>query len=340
MKSQVWLLLVSFLLFVATSPGWAREWTNTDGFSIEAELVEAKDGNVRLKRQDGKIVTVPVSKLSKADRDYLSSIAKAKKTPKPKPLPEITNSVGMKLKLIPAGEFMMGSAKSPQKVVQILDRDEDEAKYFTDEHPQHKVRITQPFYLGIHEVTQGQWKSVMGMEPWSGKTHVNEGSDYAAGCVSWEDAVAFCQKLSTKEDVTYRLPTEAEWEYACRAGTTTVYSFGDDASRLGDYAWFQDNALEMDEKYAHCVGQKKPNPWGLFDMHGNVWEWCQDCYGEYSSDVVTDPQGPTGGSRRVVRGGSWIFTARGCRSAIRNWFSPRDRNDDLGFRVARSPSGK
>ena len=189
---------------------------------------------------------------------------------KPVPVAEpvgdrIENSIGMVLVPIPAGEFMM--------------RDQ----------PLHRVTLTKSFYLGRTEVTQGQWKAVMGTTPWNSEKFVKEGDDYPATNVGWEDAVEFCRKLSEKEGVEYRLPTEAEWEYACRAGTTTAYSFGDDESQLGEYAWIEENTVDVGEKYAHIVGQKKPNPWGLYDMHGNVFEWCQDWYGEYPSGAVTDP---------------------------------------------------
>ncbi len=139
---------------------------------------------------------------------------------------EITNSIGMKLTLIPAGEFMMGSPAG-------------EADRHNDEGPQHKVRITQPFYMCVTEVTQGQWFSVMGTKPWSGKEYVEEGNDNPAVYISWDDAVAYCEKLSTTENKLYRLPTEAEWEYACRGGTTTAYSFGSSTESLADYAWFE-----------------------------------------------------------------------------------------------------
>ena len=239
--------------------------------------------------------------------------------------PEVTNSIGMKLKLMPAGEFLMGSPETEEN------RDDDEH--------QHRVRITKPFYLGVTEVTQGQWEAVMGTRPWSGETYVKEGSDYAASYVSWEDAVEFCKKLSSKEGTTYRLPTEAEWEYACRGGTTTVYHFGDDASRLGDYAWFDDNAHDVDEKYAHRVAQKKANPYGLHDMHGNLWEWCADWYDSdyYENSPTDDPAGPTTGSSRVLRGGGWYDYPRGCRSAYRCLNSPGFRIYVLGFRVASVP---
>ena len=235
----------------------------------------------------------------------------------------------MKLKLIPAGEFHMGSP----------DSDEDA---YDNEKPQHRVRVTKPFYLGVTEVTQGQWEAVMGTRPWEGETFVKEGKEYAATYVSWEDAQAFCRKLSEKEVAVYRLPTEAEWEYACRAGTTTVYHFGDNASRLGDYAWFEDNADDVGEQYAHQVGEKKPNPFGLYDMHGNVYEWCRDWYGEdyYGGSPTDDPTGAAEGSYRVFRGGCWRSGARHRRAAKRGWEVPRPRFEFLGFRVAAVPSSK
>jgi formylglycine-generating enzyme required for sulfatase activity len=243
------------------------------------------------------------------------------------PPKDFTNSIGMKLKLIPAGEFQMGSPADKE------DRD--------DEH-QHPVRITKPFYVGVTEVTQGQWEAVMGTRPWSDEEYVKDGPDYAASYVSWEDAREFCERLSKREGKTYRLPTEAEWEYSCRGGTTTAYHFGDDASRLDEYAWFDDNAYDVDEKYAHRVGQKKANPFGLHDMHGNVWEWCADWYESdyYKASPVDDPTGPSTASDRVYRGGSWSFSARFCRSADRSWNARSRRGSYLGFRVALVPSSE
>jgi len=255
----------------------------------------------------------------------------------------IENSIGMVLVPIPAGEFMMGSRLSAAVVTKRFDV---HPMVSENEHPLHHVKLTKSFHLGRTLVTQGQWKAVMGTTPWKGKflfvlrekcrRCVKEGDDYAASYVSWDDAVEFCRKLSEKEGVEYRLSTEAEWEYACRAGTTTVYSFGDDESQLGEYAWYRGNAYDVGEKYAHIVGQKKPNPWGLYDMHGNVWEWCHDRHGEYPSGDVTDPVGPASGSDRVYRGGGWFDGAGGCRSAIRDRFSPSYRFFRLGFRVLRS----
>ena len=162
--------------------------------------------------------------------------------------------------------------------------------------------------------------------------------------MDWNDATAFCQKLTKREQNSasrfklkageaYRLPTEAEWEYACRAGTKTAYSFGDDEKQLGQYAWFDGNTAG--EQYAHAVGLKKPNLWGLYDMHGNVWEWCSDWHGSGLSGG-TDPAGPGGDSGRVNRGGSWWYYPGLCRSANRLNYVPSDRDHRLGFRVARS----
>ncbi|MFV1968351.1 MAG: formylglycine-generating enzyme family protein [Pirellulaceae bacterium] len=239
----------------------------------------------------------------------------------------MTNSIGMRLNLIPAGEFQMGSPES-------------EASRDSDEGPQHRVRITRQFYLGVHEVTQGEYERVMGDRLWDGKKHTKNGEDYAASYISWTDAVEFCKKLSAKEGRTYRLPTEAEWEYACRAGTQTRYHFGDDESDLGSYAWFYDNAWHIGEKYAHEVGQKRANSFGLYDMHGNVWEWCQDWNGEenYGSSPSVDPTGPTSGSLRVIRGGSWSSIPRHCRAADRDRDRPGRRDRFLGFRVALVPA--
>jgi len=160
------------------------------------------------------------------------------------------------------------------------------------------------------------------------------GPDYALSWASWDDATAFCRVLSMKIGRRVRLPTEAEWEYACRAGTTTVYSFGDDPSKLGDYAWYRSNAYEKNEKYAHLVGRRKPNAWGLYDMHGNVWEWCSDWYGyPYASADVRDPKGAPSGRRRILRSGAWDRTPRFCRAATRGWGYPGFRGKVNGFRV-------
>lgn len=231
-----------------------------------------------------------------------------------------TNSIGIQLKLIPAGTFLMGSPS-------------DEEGRHDDEGPRHRVTLSKSFYMGIHEVTQGQWESVMKRTPWKGENYVKEGADYAASYVSWDDATEFCRRLSQLEGKTYRLPTEAEWEYARRAGTSTRFHFGDSDSTLSNYGWFDKNAWYVDEKYAHMVGQKRANDFGLYDMHGNVWEWCSDWKGEYSSAAQTNPPGPSSGSSRVLRGGSWVSEPFYVRSAFRYVNTPGSRNDDIGFRV-------
>ena len=208
------------------------------------------------------------------------------------------------------------------------------------------VTLTSPFRLGQTQVTMLQWVCVMGTEPWANQRSVKIGDDNAASYVDWHEATEFCRRLTDTDHKngklpaaeSYRLPTEAEWEYACRAGTTTAYSFGDDESQLGEFGWFSGNTARG--KYAQKVSLKKPNPWGLYDMHGNVWEWCSDSYGEKLFGG-TDPLGPERGSGRVIRGGGWRNYSGYCRSAYRYYgCDPSFRSDSLGFRVARSQSAQ
>jgi len=232
---------------------------------------------------------------------------------------EVVNTIGMKLVLIPAGTFTMGSPASE--------------KGRSDDENQHQVTLTKPFYMGRTEVTQGQWKKVMGTEPWKGTEYVREGDDYPAVYVSWDDAVEFCKKLSAMEGTGYRLPTEAEWEYACRGGTKTAFSFGNDEADLGKYAWYDGNAWKVKEKYSHRVAQKLANPFGLHDLHGNNYEWCRDWYGDYPSAPLTDPRGPDAGSSRVLRGGSCYSEPSFHRSANRSSRTPEFRCHFYGFRL-------
>jgi formylglycine-generating enzyme required for sulfatase activity len=238
---------------------------------------------------------------------------------------EITNSIGMKLVLIPKGTFMMGSPETEKG------RQENET--------QHEVTISKDYYLGVYEVTQAQYQQVMTTNPsyFQGEKIKGDSSPHPVEQVSWNDAVEFGKRLSElpeekKAGRVYRLPTEAEWEYACRAGSKTAYSFGESSQSLGDYAWFNGNYNFP----THPVGQKKPNAWGLYDVHGNVFEWCSDRLGEYPKGAVSDPAGPEEGSPRVIRGGSWQYEAANCRSADRDRDDPSIRVSDLGFRVALS----
>ncbi|HOX40305.1 MAG TPA: SUMF1/EgtB/PvdO family nonheme iron enzyme [Candidatus Brocadiia bacterium] len=230
----------------------------------------------------------------------------------------------MRFALIPAGSFAMGEGGNT-----------------------HTVRLTKPFYMGVTEVTNGQYQQFLKDSGYDGSgdadgdylKHFKGGSDmpkeaeYPIVWVSWKNAVKFCEWMSGKAGKTVRLPTEAEWEYACRAGSSTAYCFGDSDSGLGEYAWYSVNAGGK----THPVGQRKPNAWGLYDMHGNVWEWCQDWYGEYPSGAASDPQGPSSGTSRVLRGGSWYCDANGTRSALRGSYFPSNSGSYCGFRVVAVP---
>ncbi|MCL4205629.1 MAG: SUMF1/EgtB/PvdO family nonheme iron enzyme [Pirellulaceae bacterium] len=300
----------------------------------------------------------PAPEAEKPHRVAAPKVGRAAVQAKPNPLePQIqaatgpptgiTNSIGMKMVLIPEGSFLMGSS--------AIDH----------ETPEHRVRITKPFYLGIYPVTQAEYQRVMGVNP----SHFQRSNGllglFAKPAepqrpveqVSWVDAIEFCQRLSAQENTKYRLPTEAEWEYACRARSTGRWCFGDNEweyawggsirrwcfgeteSLLGQYAWYATNS----DSGTHPVGLKKPNAWGLYDMHGNVSEWCADWfdanyYKQFADEVAWDPTGPSGGSNRVFRGGSWGLVASLCRSACRGALAPGHRNINVGFRLARSVS--
>jgi formylglycine-generating enzyme required for sulfatase activity len=209
---------------------------------------------------------------------------------------------------------------------------------YEHEHPVHEVTITQGFYLGRTEITQGQWESVMGTTPWSGQFGVQGNADNAAAYISWDDVQGLVNALNAQAGAgTYRLPSEAEWAYSCRVGTETRWSFGDSAGDLGDYAWYCDNAWGVGEEYAHQVGAKLANGWGLHDMHGNVYEWVQDWYGSYSGGAQIDPTGPTAGPGFVIRGGCFDGGgARYTRSANRFCVGPSYRGCIIGARLLRT----
>ena len=262
---------------------------------------------------------------------------------------DLGGGVKMEFLWIPPGEFLMGSP-------------DEEAGGFDNERPLHRVRITQGFWMAKFEVTQIQWQRVMSNNP---SYFQNAGPNAPVEQVSWHDGQDFLTRLNAEcgarnpalGAVTFRLPTEAEWEYACRAGTTTALYSGpltlrgvNDGPELDEIAWYGGNSEveyegavdasawpQKQHAYSlagtHPVGGKKPNDWGLYDMLGNVWEWCQDSYGKYPSDDLTDPAGPGAGSARVVRGGSWRGEPRLCRSANRDWNNPGLRHLSFGFRV-------
>jgi formylglycine-generating enzyme required for sulfatase activity len=257
---------------------------------------------------------------------------------------EFVNSIGMRFVLVKPGKFLMGSPA-------------DETQRGSDEH-QHEVTITRAFYLGVHPVTQGQWKRVMGDNPahfsCGGNVRDNDLDRFPVESVSWEDAQEFLKKLAALSEEAksrwgYRLPSEAEWEFACRGGADSSplpFHFDQPSASLSStQANFAGNppyggaASGPSLRRPSKVGSYEPNRLGLYDMHGNVWEWCHDWYGLYPSSPATDPPGPADGSDRVVRGGSWSDDGRNCRAAVRVKGAPSFRNYDLGFRAAAVPLG-
>jgi formylglycine-generating enzyme len=292
---------------------------------------------------------------------------------------EVVNSIGMKLERIPAGQFMMGAVEPVENLLRAFPAYKVEAKtdyLFQDEYPRHRVRITKPFYFGRCEVTVGQFRQFTkatgykteperdGTGGWgyNPKTGQCEGrrlqynwlhpgfaqtDDQPVIDVTWNDAVAFCRWLGRKEGKNYRLPTEAEWEYACRAGAATRYAYGDDpaampkaANIMNDrgrtqFPHVQEIVLPKDNRFTVAVGKYPPNRLGLCDMHGNVWEWCADWYGKdyYAKSPVDDPAGPSSGKVHVRRGGAWNSFPLYARTSFRNWNTPATRCVNVGFRV-------
>jgi sulfatase modifying factor 1 len=283
-----------------------------------------------------------------------------------------TNSLGMKLVRIEASEFMMGNEESVDELIKVFP--EVPRSWFEDESPSHLVRITCPYYLGAHEVTLGQFRAFVkatgyktsaetdgqggwGIDEkgeWSQSVTYGwrnagfvQNEDHPVANLTWNDAVSFCDWLSQLEGKKYRLPTEAEWEYACRAGTRTRYWHGDAPDGLAKIANVPDRAAVPDDllaidgsdgyAYSAPVGSFPPNPWGLYDMHGNVSEWCSDWWGDYPKGPAVNPQGPTAGSDRVARGGGWNFVASTCRSAARGAYPPGKPFSSVGFRLVHVP---
>lgn len=287
---------------------------------------------------------------------------------------DYTNSIGMEFKSIPAGSFFMGSCMYSR-----ADRERDkqleeqgltaqgptcpaqgtvDENALEEEAPQHEVYISKGFQLGVYEVTLGQFKLFLAslndnerakIETKSFKNANTHGDEAAVASVSWEDAQAFISWLNQKEGgQKYRLPTEAEWEYAARAGSKTIYFWGDTLEKAPEYAWFNtghadlriwfpENRFNKKEDFPHPVGLKKPNTWGLYDMAGNVWEWVNDRYSTtyYQNSPKTDPTGPKKGITRCFRGGSWYGSATNLRSAFRGLNVPTHRSNSIGFRVLR-----
>ena len=232
---------------------------------------------------------------------------------------------------IEPGTFMMGSP-------------EDEPGRWDNEGPLHEVTITRGFWLGKYELTQGQWEGVMGTHPWEGQTtggrvQHQEGPDYPAVYISWDDVQEFIEKLNDAEgSEVYRFPTEAEWEYACRAGTQTPWSFGDDKEQLDQYAWYNKNTVFVQERHAHAVGLKLPNSWGLYDMHGNVSEWCLDWStgGNYPGGPRTDPVGDPTGTARAIRNREFTAFDTRTRAAYRLWATTDHHDSGTGARLLRT----
>jgi formylglycine-generating enzyme required for sulfatase activity len=235
------------------------------------------------------------------------------------PPKNFTNSIGMKFVWIPPGNFVMGSPK--------------DKKLRHDNETHHKVTLIKGFYMGVHTVTQEQYETVMGKNP----SHFRGEKNLPVERVSWNDCQEFIKKLREKDKKAYRLPTEAEWEYACRAGTTTPFHFGetistDQANYYGSLT-YGNGKKGVNRGKTTPVGSFPANAWGLHDMHGNVWQWCQDIYGDYPQKDVADPQGPDKGEIRVLRGGSWNDGPENCRSACRGRGGPGHRYYRFGFRL-------
>jgi formylglycine-generating enzyme required for sulfatase activity len=229
----------------------------------------------------------------------------------------ISPGVVMQFAWCPPGTFLMGSLPDE------AGRGEDESS--------HEVTLTRGFYLGVHPVTQAQWRTVMGNNPSRAKA-----ADHPVEMVSWDNCVDFCKRLRPLTGKGFRLPTEAEWEYACRAGTDTDYHAGNGTDALRKVGWCSYDDVQGSARGTQAVGQLQTNAWGLYDMHGNVWEWCRDWYGPYEGEGK-DPLGPGFGHARVLRGGSWYYGPRFCRSARRVRMGPATRYADIGCRLVLCP---
>jgi formylglycine-generating enzyme required for sulfatase activity len=304
--------LAVWLTSASVESGWVeREWQSKYGSEIAS-------GSIVVFPLLAEDCDIPLLLKDKRYADFRGDYAKG--------LGDLLKVVGVKdwisplganFALVIPGAFLMGSDDGEE-----------------NEQPSHLVQIPRPFYMGIYVVTQDEWKRIMGTEPWKGDARVREGANYPAVNVSWFDAQNYLTRLSEVDsDNTYYLPSEEEWEYATRAGTTTEFSFGDDERDMRSYGWCRDITQNFEE-YAHEVGRKRPNPWGLYDMHGNVWEWTDSWYyGSYSAAPKLNPV------EKMLRGGGWDYPAYGARSAFRNTLLPTRSNYVIGFRLIRRPAG-
>ena len=237
---------------------------------------------------------------------------------------ELTGGVAMEFVWIEPGSFVMGTSEDQEQLLRHKGLWNEVAEF---EHPSRAVTIGEGFYLGKYEITQAQWESVTAGKPWSGKDNVQIHPDHPAVYVTWNDVRQFILHLNILAgEEMYRLPTEAEWEYACRAGTNGLWFFGDDERRLDEYAWYRPNAWDAGRQFAQPAGRKLPNQWGLHDMYGNVWEWCQD-WGAFPD--------PEGGYLPILRGGSFYNEATNVRSAVRIRNHPNFRFSDIGARLVK-----
>jgi len=309
--------------------GWVQA---VKSFGLFSHRTEAAVRNIRLRRlkpEEPKAKAVPWKVYTKWPFDAAEAKRRQKASAHALGVEveqglDLGNGVKMTFVLIPAGEFMMGRPPTtrPEQVVKVFGGN---IEAYQLESPQHRVKINRPFWLGKYEVTQEQWEAVMRDNP----SHFKDRLQNPVEQVSWDDCLGLLHKLSAKSKKTFRLATEAEWEYACRAGTPTEFYFGDSDRALGNYAWFGGNSGGSTQ----AVGRTKPNAWGLHDMHGNVWEWCEDWYAPYRGAGQTGPKGPGAGDRRVLRGGGWGDFPRVLRSAFRNAGIPGLRWYATGLRV-------
>lgn len=303
--------LAVWLTPASVDSGWVeREWQSKYGAEVEADSTVI----LPLLAGDCRIPPLLVDKRYADFRDsYTKGLADLLKAIG---LKDWESPLGMKFTLITPGAFMMGSHNGEE-----------------NERVPHQVTIGRPFYMGSYVVTQHDWKELMRTEPWKGDTHVREGDSYPASNVSWFDAQDFLTRLSEVDrQNSYYLPTEEEWEYAGRGGTMTEFSFGDDERDMRFFGWYRD-ITQNAEEYAHEVGKKRSNPWGLYDIHGNIWEWMDDWYyGSYEAQPKLNPV------EKVLRGGGWDYPAYGARSAFRNHLLPTRSNYVIGFRLIRRPA--